>query len=289
MKKKKIWAGAGAASHSWICFVNLRVWENTFFFVKSASCISFTEEIRWAGEGEVQPWLTLLTSVMSHTPWNLTRLASTRRRQETDSQKCDTGSRIFTTNGGGFASPTRLLPASSLSTPSSTMPQLAFFRLLQVDVCCLHTVGMKVRGRGQGDKKKLLYYKRRIYFQSDVPSWPSPLISTVALKTQFPASNKRLKITRVTVTLVQVRAASQVWLTIDVYLIRWKICSGACGCPFRADAHVTFFWEASQLRFLSAAERVHWESVNNGPEMGKKGGRKKKEQWTCDADVKCIR
>lgn len=84
-----------------------------FFGVKSASCISFTEETRWASEGEVQPWLTLLlTSLMSHTPWNLTRLASTRRRRETHTQKCDTGSWIFTTNGRGFASPTRLLPAS---------------------------------------------------------------------------------------------------------------------------------------------------------------------------------
>lgn len=114
--------------------------------------------------------------------------------------------------------------------------------VLQGDVCCLHTVGMRVRGEGTGRQKKKENYKRRIYFQSDVPSWPSTLISTVALKTQFPASNKRLKITRVTATLAQVRAASQVWLTIDVYLIRWKICSGACGCPFRADAHVTFFW-----------------------------------------------
>lgn len=60
-------------------------------------------------------------------------------------------------------------------------------------------------------------------------------------KTSFPVQNKRLKLAWVIVPLAQVRAASQVWLTIDVYLIRWKICSGTCSCPFRAGA-VSPFW-----------------------------------------------
>lgn len=60
-------------------------------------------------------------------------------------------------------------------------------------------------------------------------------------KQNFLFKPQGLKITSVIITLAQVRGASQVWLTIDVYLMGWKICSGACGCPDRAGAPVTLW------------------------------------------------
>lgn len=39
-------------------------------------------------------------------------------------------------------------------------------------------------------------------------------------QTQFPVQNKWLKITSVIVTLAPVGATSQVWLSVDVFLIR---------------------------------------------------------------------
>lgn len=230
----------------WICFVNLRVWENAFFLgeIRILYIIYRRDKMSRRGRGAT---LTDTSCYQSHVTHPLKFDKIGLNKEKTRNWHLEMRYRQL-----NFYHKWRRICFSHMS--ASSIPSLIRTRPSPHNApTCLLSFGCykgmcvaftrwewESGRRGQGDKKKE-NYKRRIYFQSDVPSWLSPLISTVALKTQFPASNKRLKITQVTVTLAQVRAASQVWLTIDVYLIRWKICSGACGCPFRADAHVTFF------------------------------------------------
>lgn len=89
------------------------------------------------------------------------------------------------------------------------------------------------------------------------------------LKTKFPVQNTELKITSVIITLAQVRSASQVWLTIDVYLMGWKICSGACGCPDRAGAPVTL-WAGHFQRCQRQWGRLqgYWDQDKGQKETG---------------------
>lgn len=99
--------------------------------------------------------------------------------------------------------------------------------------------------------RSLSFVQRRVGCMQKVkrlfPPLSRPLISIVLISTVYYCPSPVVK--QVIISRPDPgEAASEVWLTIDVYLIRGKIRSDACGCPFGADARVTSFcWTLAEM------------------------------------------